>query len=141
MAGIGFELKKIYRKHRINNMIRGIGYSSIVTVGPTLVTIGIILFMYTFMGMMDARYAERELLSSTILYSFIFPLIVTTPINSVLSRYIADKMYQRKLEDVLPSFYVGLLISTTILSIASVPFLYRLYQISDIELLLSQHPI
>ena len=46
MAGIGFELKKIYRKKHIVNIVQGIGYSTIVTVGPTIITILIIMLMY-----------------------------------------------------------------------------------------------
>ncbi len=52
MAGIGFELKKIYKKNHLYNILQGIGYSTIVTVGPTLITIGTILFMHRLLGVM-----------------------------------------------------------------------------------------
>ncbi|MGB8452028.1 MAG: exopolysaccharide Pel transporter PelG [Anaerocolumna sp.] len=132
MAGIGFELKKIYKKKHIFNILQGIGYSTIVTVGPTLITIGIILIMHQLLEAMDVQYAERELLSSTILYVFIFSLIVTTPFNAVWSRYIADKLFQRKLEDILPAYYTGLTVVTLILAIISVPFFIRLYLVSNL---------
>lgn len=135
MAGIGVELKKIYKKNYIYNILQGIGYSSIVTVGPTIITIGIILFMYRALGMMDVSYAQRELLSSTILYVFIFALIVTTPINAVWSRYIADKLFQRKISDILPSYYTGLAVVVSILALLSVPFLIRLYFVSNLGVL------
>lgn len=132
MAGIGFELKKIYKKRNIFNILRGMGYSSIVTVGPTLITIGTILFMYKFLQIVNVSYADREVLSSTILYVFIFSLVVTTPFNTVWSRYIADKLYQRKIEDILPSYYMGLFLVVVALAILAVPFFVRLFLVSDL---------
>lgn len=132
MAGIGFELKKIYKKKNIYSLLQGIGYSTVVSIGPTIVTIVIILLMYKLLNMSDVEYSKRELLSSTILYSFIFPLIVSTPFNAILSRYIADKIFQRKMEDILPSYYVGIVLTVCLQAILSAPFCIRLYLISDL---------
>lgn len=134
MAGIGFELKKIYKKKHIYSLIKGIGYSSIVTIGPTLITIGTILLMHWLLGAMSVNYAHRELLSSTILYVFIFALIATTPFNTIWSRYIADKLFNRRIEDILPSYYTGLVLVIVVMSIMSIPFCLRLFQVSDLGL-------
>lgn len=132
MAGIGFELKKIYRKNHVFNMLRGIGYSSVVTVGPTLISIGTIILLYQLLGIMSVKYSERELLSSTILYCFIFPLIIITPFNAVISRYISDKIFQEKLDDILSSYYMGLFLTSLIAAIIAIPFAVRLYLVSDL---------
>lgn len=131
MAGIGFELKKIYRKKHIVNLLQGMGYSTIVTVGPTLISILVILAMYRILRLSNISYADRELLSSTVLYAFIFPLIISSPFNSVLSRYIADKVYERKLDDILPSYYVGIVLSVSVQSVLAIPFYIHLYIASD----------
>lgn len=132
MAGIGFELRKIYRKKHIYSLLQGIGYSSVVTIGPTIITIGVIVIMYRLLGVLDVRYADRELLSSTMLYAFIFPLIVTTPFNAVMSRYIADKIFENKMADILPSYYTGLILSVLIQGMISIPFYIRLYLVSGL---------
>ena len=39
MAGIGFELKKIYRKEGIARSAMGVLYSTLVTIGPMVLVI------------------------------------------------------------------------------------------------------
>ncbi|KMZ55356.1 exopolysaccharide Pel transporter PelG [Dorea sp. D27] len=107
MAGIGFELKKIYRKESISRGMIGIVYSSVVTVGPMLMVIAAILLLYLFLEMTKVSYADRELLSSTILYTFIFSVILTSPFNVVFSRYLADKFYTEEYSNILASYYTG----------------------------------
>lgn len=107
MAGIGFELKKIYRKESISRGLAGIVYSSIVTIGPMILVICSILLMYFLLGMSEISFAKRELLSSTILYTFIFSVILTSPFNVVFSRYLADKFYLEEYSDILASYYTG----------------------------------
>jgi len=51
MAGIGFELKKIYRKESISRGMLGVVYSSLVTIGPMILVIVAILLLYFFLGM------------------------------------------------------------------------------------------
>ena len=107
MAGIGFELKKIYRKESISRGMLGIVYSSLVTIGPMILVIVAILLLYFFLGMTKVPYADRELLSSTILYTFIFSVILTSPFNVIFSRYLADKFYMEEYSNILASYYTG----------------------------------
>ena len=134
MAGIGFELKRIYKKRNLKNMLQGIGYSTVVTVGPTILTIAAILISYKLLGISRESFADRELLSSMILYSFIFPFMITTPINTVWSRYIADKIFNEQFEDILSSYYVGLVVVAAIGALLGVPFLVRSWFVSDITI-------
>lgn len=134
MAGIGFELKRIYKKRNMKNMLRGIGYSTVVTVGPTVLTILAVILNYRLLGITRESYADRELLSSMILYAFIFPFMITTPINTVWSRYIADKIFTEQFDDILSSYYVGLVFATVIGAVLGVPFLVRSWFVSDISI-------
>ena len=43
MAGIGFELKKLFEKEGIFNGLKASVYSTIVTIGPTLISIALII--------------------------------------------------------------------------------------------------
>ncbi len=134
MAGIGFELKKIYRKENISNFVMGAAYSSMVTVGPTMLIVAILIAMYTVLGFNQISIASRELLSSTILYIFIFCGILSSPFNSVFSRYIADKIYQRKSEDILPSYYSGMALVCFLGTLMSLPVIYSLYVNAGIDI-------
>ena len=134
MAGIGFELKKIYRNEGISYAIKGALYSSLVTIGPTIVVIVTILLLYFFLGMTDVGTVDRELLSSTILYVFIFSVTLTAPFNSVFSRYLADKFYQEEMKDVLPSYYTGLLLVSFLAMLLALPMLLSMYFRGGVDL-------
>lgn len=133
MAGIGFELKRIYKKRNMKNLLQGIGYSTVVTVGPTVMTILAVILSYRLLGISRESYADRELLSSMILYAFIFPFMITTPVNTVWSRYIADKIFTEQFDDILSSYYVGLVCVAVLGALLGVPFLVRSYFVSDIS--------
>ncbi len=134
MAGIGLELKKIYSEDNISNIALGAAYSSMVTVGPTLLIVAILLLMYSALGFNYIEISQRELLSTTILYIFIFCGILISPFNTLFSRYIADKIYQRKFDEILPSYYTGLIIVCAIGTLVAIPLMYRLLFIAMIEL-------
>ncbi len=133
MAGIHFELRKIFKENSIRHTVIGSVYSTVITIGPTLVSMAAIFLLYMISGFMKIPYAQRELISSTLLYCFIFPVINTSITGAVFSRYLADKFYEEQVEDVLPSFYMGLLITVAIASIFGIPFALHLYYVGGIE--------
>lgn len=126
MAGIGFELKKIYRKEGIARGTIGIMYSTMVTIGPMILVMVAILSLYIFLGIKNVSYAERELLFSTVLYIFIFAMIFTSPINVIFSRYVADKFFKEKYDGILDSYYLGLFICGGLASLVALPIGYSL---------------
>ncbi len=126
MAGIGLELKKIYKKNDLSNLAAGAAYSSMVTVGPTILIIGVLFVIYTILGYNVVSIADRELLSTILLYIFVFSGILVSPFSALFSRYIADKIFQNKYEDIIPSYYTGLFVVGGIASLVAVPVLYSL---------------
>ena len=118
MAGIGFELKKLMGKGNIVNMVAGTAYAIAVTIGPTILLAGTLMLMYIVLPYSTEAFADREFLSSTILYVFIFSMIITSPLNSVLSRYVADKIYQDKIVDIMPAINVGLALNMVLAFLA-----------------------
>lgn len=134
MAGIGFELKKIYRKDGITRAAIGAVYSTLVTIGPMVLVIGAILLIYFLLGISSVGYADRELLSTTILYTFIFSVIITSPLNVILSRYLADKFYKEEYEGILNSYYVGMTMVCSLSSILFLPIGWSLYVRGGVDL-------
>ncbi len=127
MAGIGFELKKIYRKEGISRALLGAVYSSIVTIGPTIVIIAVIIALYVILKLSGVGIFEREVLSDTILYVFIFSVILTSPFNSVFSRYLADKFYNEEYDDILCSYYSGIMLVSIIAMAVAIPVMLSMY--------------
>ncbi|HZJ76829.1 MAG TPA: exopolysaccharide Pel transporter PelG, partial [Oscillospiraceae bacterium] len=77
MAGIGIQLNRIFNKHTVIASFYGIAFSIVHTIGPLLIVIGCILLMYKVLGFHSLDFIERELFSCSVIYIFIFSLLIT----------------------------------------------------------------
>ena len=127
MAGIGVKLNKIYEKNTIATDLYGFFYSSIMTVAPMFLVIGVIMLIQWVLGFSNSMYSSRELFASTVLYVFIFSLLSASPLNAVLSRYLSDIIFDEHYEDIMPCYYVGLLMNVIIGLCLAVPFCVHEY--------------
>ena len=112
MAGIGVKLNKIYEKKTLLSSLSGIAYSVVVTVAPMILVIGTVFAQEQILGFDEIGYNERELFSCSLLYIFIFSLIITSVLNAVLSRFMSDVIYEETYDDIMPCFYFGLAINS-----------------------------
>ena len=127
MAGIGFELKRLFNKDGIIHSVFAGLYATVVTIGPTIMVILTINLMYFLLPYVKIAWMQREVLSSTILYVFIFSLIVSSPVNIILSRFCADKIYMEEFESILPALDMGNLILAVLTVVTGVPFGIAMY--------------
>jgi len=122
LAGIGFELRKLFRRGRMADMVGGVIYASLTTIGPMIIVITALILMYGILGFSKISHAERDVVVSTILYIFIFSFVTASPLNSVISRYIADKFFTEELENIMASFYMTLAINVAFSALIGIPF-------------------
>lgn len=127
MAGIGVRLNRIFSKNTITTNLIGFGYSMVITIAPMFLVIGAVIVMQQILGYTKIDYASRELCSCTVLYIFIFSLMTAAPFNAVLSKYLSDVIYNETYDDILPCYYVGLMLNILLSSIVGVPFCIREY--------------
>ncbi|MDD3369449.1 MAG: exopolysaccharide Pel transporter PelG [Lachnospiraceae bacterium] len=134
MAGIGFELKKMFSKRGLLANVKAYGYAGIVCVGPML--LGVILLIGIRLIAVWGGAAEHtaELLNSMITYTLLFSMILTNMTSLVSTRFIADQLYMEKKRRILPSFWgcitlmmiPGALIYGVFLHFAGIPAGYQL---------------
>ncbi len=122
MAGVGVKLNRFFEKKSIAADILGFTYSIIITIAPTLMVIVGILLMGRVFGLGESAYLDKELFSCTILYVFIFALLVVSPFNAVLSKYMQDAIYEDRYQDILPCYYLGLVITMIPGCLLGIPF-------------------
>lgn len=122
MAGIGIKLNKIFSKNTIITNLAGFGYSTAITIAPMFLVIAAVLLMQVLLGISKLGYASRELYSCTVLYIFIFSLLTAAPFNAVLSKYLSDVIYNETYDDILPCYYVGLIINLSLSCLVGIPF-------------------
>lgn len=105
MAGIGFELKKLYKDGGILNSLRALIYTSAVTIGPQFLCITMIVVLQLIITALNISFTEKEIFLASVLYSFIFSQIVTSFFSMIVTRYVADKLYSKEYNKILPSLY------------------------------------
>lgn len=122
MAGIGVKLNKLYSKKTMLTSLIGVGYSAVITVVPMFLVIITVMLMEPLLGVSKLSYAVRELYSCTVLYIFIFGLLASAPFSAVLSKYLSDVIYEETYQDILPCYYIGLIVNSVFSSAIGIPF-------------------
>ena len=122
MAGIGFELRKIYNEDSLFSKQKAYAYAGIVYTGPML--LGILLTAGVVVLTMVAGISEneRDYILSNLTYAIIFSLVITSLFSLVVTRFVADMLYEKKFETIIPSFYA----SSALMLIIGTP-LYAIY--------------
>lgn len=134
MAGIGVKLNKIFEKNTITTSVIGFAYSTLSTLTPMLAIIANIVLMGYFLDYESLGYAPRELFTCTILYVFIFALLTTSPFNPVISKYLSDVIHEERYEDIMPCFYMGLLLNVVLSSLVALPFCLHEYYVGHVSI-------
>ena len=134
MAGIGVRLNRIFSKNTITTNLIGFGYSMAITIAPMFLVIAAVLLMQILLGVSKLDYTSRELYSCTVLYIFDFSLLTASPFNAVLSKYLSDVIYNETYEDILPCYYVGLILNIGLSCLVGIPFCVREYIVGEVDL-------
>ena len=105
MAGLGFELRKVYNKGSFLAKQKAYGYAGIIYVGPMI--LGILLILAVVYLSVFGRFgnSERDHLLGLISYSILASLAITNIFSMVVTRYVSDMLYEEKFEKVLPSYF------------------------------------
>lgn len=125
MAGIGFELKKLFKKKGVLPGLRACFFSTLITVGPTLFCILMLTILQYFFQTIEIDLEKREVFMSIIIYSFIFSLMLTSGLTMLLSRYVSDKIYKMEEVDILPSLNGAITVYMFLGGILGFTFYYR----------------
>lgn len=86
MAGIGFELKKLFAKKGFLATLRAYGYAGVVSAGPMI--LGFLLILSTILLTQFAGLGEnqREVLVSMLTYTLLASLTLTSLFSMLTTR-------------------------------------------------------
>src|SRR4051812_17151315 len=115
MAGIGFELRKLLETKSFLGMLRAYGYAGAISSGPWLLSISSVLAI-GILGR-DSGDAARDMVRFQISVTYLIAttLILTGGLQLALSRFVADRLFEKKPYLVLPNL-LGAITLTSILS-------------------------
>ncbi len=114
MAGIGFELKKLFKKKGIFAAARAYGYAVVVSTGPMLLGVLLILGIFGVCSLMGIDTAERELLICMITYTLLASIVITSFFSMVATRYTSDMLFEDMHDRVMPSFWGSTVITMVV---------------------------
>lgn len=103
MAGIGFELRKLLQGKDMNNKFWGYTSATFITSGPMLISIGQLLIIDKILSISHVLPADRAVIKAALLYAYVFSMIMSSGFVMLSSRFIADKIFTKELDDILPS--------------------------------------
>lgn len=134
MAGIGFQLKRLYDQSSFFGQLRAYGYSSITAVGPMFLSILLITASREWLLFLDVAATEINLYMAAVQYTFIFSQLLTGGFLFTISRFVADQTFLEKEEHVLSSLYglislvvlIGFVMTVVFYAGSPLPFSYKL---------------
>ena len=104
MAGIGFELRKLLRKESYTGLLQAYAYAGIISSGPWVLSIVGILVI----GMLSATVVVPDLLITrfqvSVTYLMLASLILTGFVQLGFTRFISDRLFEKKDSLVMPNF-------------------------------------
>jgi uncharacterized membrane protein len=118
MAGIGFELRKIFSHTTISSRIRGIAFATMTTIGPTLIFLVMLLSINITLQSLNVPEPKQIFFSAATLYVFLFAIIVTGTTGTTITRFISDRIHDAE-EDYIPSAMLG---TSTLISLLCAVF-------------------
>lgn len=145
MAGVGFELKKLFRKNDgYVNLFKSYTISAIVTEGPMFLCILMMMILRQMLVWKNTTIALQESFLIIITYTMTFSMILCNSFMMFQSRYISDCIYSKKLDKVLPSFFgvsvilllLGMVLSSALVSILPLTPLVKLLCIAQFQLVI-----
>ena len=115
MAGIGFELRKILRQETLFGVARAYAYAGLISSGPLILSIfGILIIGVMSLAFVIPKYAIVQFQVS-VTYLISLSLILTGPLQLSFTRFISDRLFEKR-DDLVLSNYNGVVLVSTIAS-------------------------
>ena len=117
MAGIGFELRKQLRKETYAGMLRAYVVAGIVGSGPWIISIGSMLVIGALAPVRAHSEAAVGLVTpflATVTYLMATSLMLSGLIQLVFVRFIADRLFDKEEEEVVPNLFGALFVTTVV---------------------------
>ena len=124
MAGIGFELKRLFSKKGLIAQLRANVYASLVIAGPMLLGACLLFLVKYIATLAGVEATDQDALIVMITWAMLFSLLLTSTFSFSLARFISDMLYEHTEERILPSMYGAISFCLVIGSIGWGIFLY-----------------
>ena len=105
MAGIGFELKKLFNRRTLTGHAMAYGYSAVITAGPFALLTTMVLAIQLLFLRYSIDVNNSQLYVSSVIYPFVFSQLISCGFSIIITRYLADCLYEGEYDNVSGSCY------------------------------------
>ncbi len=123
MAGIGFRLKKSLTDETYTGLIKGYLFAAIIAAGPWIFSV-ISINALSFFISSNFSKEDFQFFNAIITYSFCFSLILFGCVDTVITRYLSDKLYFQETHMLTASFSMMWMFVLLFFSVFAIPFYY-----------------
>lgn len=119
MAGIGFEIKKILHRDSYLSIFTAYTYAGIIGSGPWILSILGVLLIGLMSVMLVVPHALITQFQVTITHLMAMSLVLTGFLQLGFTRYIADRLFEKDIDAILPNFLGAILVTTLLAGLFS----------------------
>jgi polysaccharide biosynthesis protein PelG len=135
LAGIGFTLERMTAGNSLNKTIAAYFCAAFIIAGPWILTV-LGIAGVSFIAC-DSQCLAVQIFRSVIIYNSLFSLVVTTPIAYVCTRFVSDRLYQKRSDNVMFALFAGLCAFVLVAAITAAPFYVFVTTLNPLERLAS----
>lgn len=113
MAGIGFELRRILARDTYTSTLQAYLYAGVISSGPWVLSIiSVMLVGVLSVGVMMPELQVQQFLI-TVTYLMASSLILTGGLQLFFTRFVSDRLFEKRYTDILPNL-LGILLLVTL---------------------------
>ena len=111
MAGIGFELRRLLRRDSFAGLFKAYAYAGIISSGPWVLSIlGILVIGLVSKKLLTVPDTQITRFQVSVTYLIMLSLVLTGPIQLSFTRWVADRLFEKRAAMIAPNFLGALLI-------------------------------
>ena len=127
MAGIGFELRKLLRKESYLGLLQTYAYASIISSGPWILSIVGILVIGLLSIAVVVPQTQIAQFQVSVTYLIMSSLALTGFVQLAFTRFISDRLFEKKDQMVMPNFNGLLLIVMAVAGLIGLIVIFTLF--------------
>src|SRR5688572_26926912 len=110
MAGVGLQIRQLLAKGSYTGLLGAYGYAGLISCGPWVLSIVGVLTIGIFASGDNLPDAHVTQFLVSITWSTAGSLILTGPLQLLFGRFVADRIYEKNEEQILPNLFGAMLL-------------------------------
>lgn len=132
MAGIGFQLRRLTASRTYTGVLGAYASAAAISAGPWIISI-VALMLLTWLLHRSIAADQIRLFTASVTHVYAFALILTGPLQIILTRHAADRLSLKQEELIFASFKGGVLLASVLAAAAGGFFFFRLVPCPDLD--------